>query len=189
MTPDQQTWMQTLDWYHNRLDQLIHARLTQLTERLSWLRTRLSQQHPLSVLQRMRQRIDELRQRMAVTLGYQLRATNDRLQHSHSRLLGQSPVIQIRNYQGEIKRLQQQARFHLTSALENRKARLSNLASTLNAISPLQTLGRGYSITSTLDGQTLSSSDSVTQNERIQTRLRSGQLISRVEKIVKDTST
>ena len=58
VTPDQQAWMQTLDWYHTRLEQLTHARLTQLTERLSWLRTRLSQQHPLSVLQRMRHRVD-----------------------------------------------------------------------------------------------------------------------------------
>lgn len=189
VTPDQQTWMQTLDWYQTRLEQLAQARLTQLTERLSWLRTRLSQQHPLTVLRRMRQRVDELKQRMQLTMSYELRAANDRMQHSHTRLMAQSPVTRIRNYEGEIERLQQKARFHLISALDKRKSHFSNLASTLNAISPLQTLSRGYSITSTLDGQMLTTSDGVAQNELVQTRLRSGQLISRIEKIIKDTAT
>ena len=189
VTPDQQAWMQTLDWYHVRLEQLIQARLTQLTERLSWLRTRLSQQHPLSVLQRMRQRVHELQQRMIVTFGYELRAANDGVRHLHTRLLAQSPAISIRNYRNSIERLQQQARFLLASSLEKRRSRLSNLATTLNAISPLQTLSRGYSITRKLDGQTITASDSVAQDELIQTRLHKGQLISRIEKIIKDTST
>ena len=188
VTPDQQAWMQTLDWYQARLEQLIQARLTQLTERLSWLQTRLSQQHPLSVLQRMRQRVHDLQQRMTVTLGYELRAANDRVQHVHTRLLAQSPAISIRNYRNSIERLQQQAQFLLANSLEKYRSRLSNLATALNAISPLQTLSRGYSIASKLDGQTITASDSVAQDELIQTRLHKGQLLSRIEKIIKDAS-
>ena len=189
VTPDQQAWMQTLDWYHARLEQLIKARLTQLTERLSWLQTRLSQQHPMSVLQRMRQRVHDLQQRMTVTLSYELRAANDHVQHVHTRLLAQSPAISIHNYRNSIERLQQQAQYLLANSLEKHRSRLSNLASTLNAISPLQTLSRGYSITSKLDGQAITTSDSVAQDELIQTRLHKGQLLSRIEKIIKDAPT
>ena len=70
--------------------------------------------------------------------------------------------------------------------VEQRKSHLSTLASTLNAISPLQTLSRGYSITSSADGQTITNTDSVAHNELINTRLHRGQLISRIEKIIKD---
>ena len=53
VTPDQQSWMQTLDWYQSRLQQLTVDRIARTAERLSWLRTRLTQQHPLALLQRL----------------------------------------------------------------------------------------------------------------------------------------
>mgnify|MGYP001823527445 FL=1 len=186
VTPDQQAWMQTLDWYQSRLQQLAAEKIMRAGERLSWLRTRLTQQHPLSNLQRLGQRVNDIDKRMRMTMDYKIRAASDRMQHLHTRLLSCSPAINIRNYRNNIERLQQQAQFHIRSALEQRKSHLSTLASTLNAISPLQTLSRGYSITSNADGQAITNTDSVSQNELINTRLHSGQLVSRIEKIIRD---
>ena len=186
VTPDQQAWMQTLDWYQSRLQQLAGEKITRAGERLSWLRTRLTQQHPLANLQRLGQRVNDIDKRMRMTMDYKIRAASDRMQHLHTRLLSCSPAISIRNYRNNIERLQQQAQFHIRSAVEQRKSHLSTLASTLNAISPLQTLSRGYSITSNADGQAITNTDSVSQNELINTRLHSGQLISRIEKIIRD---
>jgi len=186
VTPDQQAWMQTLDWYQSRLQQLAGEKITRAGERLSWLRTRLTQQHPLANLQRLGQRVNDIDKRMRMTMDYKIRAASDRMQHLHTRLLSCSPAINIRNYRNNIERLQQQAQFYIRSAVEQRKSHLSTLASTLNAISPLQTLSRGYSITSNADGQAITNTDSVSQNELINTRLHSGQLISRIEKIIRD---
>ena len=186
VTPDQQAWMQTLDWYQSRLQQLAGEKITRAGERLSWLRTRLTQQHPLANLQRLGQRVNDIDKRMRMTMDYKIRAASDRMQHLHTRLLSCSPAINIRNYRNNIERLQQQAQFHIRSAVEQRKSHLSTLASTLNAISPLQTLSRGYSITSNADGQAITNTDSVSQNELINTRLHSGQLLSRIEKIIRD---
>jgi len=186
VTPDQQAWMQTLDWYQSRLQQLASERISRIGERLSWLRTRLTQQHPLANLQRLGQRVTDIDKRMRITMDYKIRAANDRMQHLHTQLLSCSPAIAIRNYRNNIERLQQQAQFNIKSVVEQRKSRLSTLASTLNAISPLQTLSRGYSITSSSDGQTITNTDSVSHNELINTRLHRGQLISRIEKIIKD---
>jgi exodeoxyribonuclease VII large subunit len=186
VTPDQQAWMQTLDWYHTRLEQLSRDRLSRLTERLSWLRTRLSQQHPLSILQGIQQRVTDIEQRMHLSTSYKLRAASDRLQHAHTRLRACSPAFVIQNYRSSIVRMQQQMHFLHKASLEKRRSRLSTLASTLNAISPLQTLGRGYSITSNAAGQIITDTDNVAQDELIQTRLRNGQLLSRIEKITKD---
>jgi len=186
VTPDQQAWMQTLDWYQSRLEQLASEKLSRIAERLSWLRTRLSQQHPLANLQRLGQRLTGMDKRMRITMDYKLRSASDRMQHVHAQLLSCSPAIAIRNYRNNIERLQQQAQFHIKSVLEQRKSHLRTLASTLNAISPLQTLSRGYSITSSTDGQTITKTDSVSENALIHTRLHMGQLISRIEKIIKD---
>lgn len=186
VTPDQQAWMQTLDWYQSRLQQLTSEKLSRIGERLSWLRTRLSQQHPLSNLQRLGQRLTDMDRRMQITMDYALRSANNRVQHVHTQLLSYSPAIAIRNYRNNIERLQQRTQFQIKSVLEQRKSHLRTLASTLNAISPLQTLSRGYSITSSTDGQTITNTDSVSKHELIHTRLHMGQLISRIEKIIKD---
>jgi len=186
VTPDQQAWMQTLDGYHSRLEQLANEKISRIGERLSWLGTRLTQQHPLSNLQRLGQRVAEIDKRMKITMDYKMRSANDRMQHVHTQLLSHSPAIAIRNYRNDIERLQQQAQFQIKSMVEQRYSHLRTLASTLNAISPLQTLSRGYSITSSADGQTITNTDSVSQNALINTRLHMGQLISRIEKIIKE---
>ena len=186
VTPDQQAWMQTLDRYQARLAQLAGDKLSRSGERLSWLRTRLTQQHPLTLLQNMRQRVADFDRRMQLTIEYRLRAAGDRVQHLHMQLLTHSPASAIRNYRNDIERLQQRARFRISSLLQHYQARLGGLAGTLNAISPLQTLGRGYSITLNAKGQTITAADAVAVDESISTRLHSGQLVSRVEKIIKE---
>lgn len=186
VTPDQQAWMQTLDWYNTRLEQLVTASLSRRNERLLWIRTRLTQQHPLTILQRLRQQVNDSDRRMRITLDYKMRSASDRMQHAQTRLLSQSPAVAIRNYRNRIERLLQQAQYRIQSVVEQRNSRLRTLASTLNAVSPLQTLSRGYSITSNMEGQTITTTDAVSPNELIKTRLHIGQLVSRVEKIIKD---
>jgi exodeoxyribonuclease VII large subunit len=186
VTPDQQAWMQTLDWYQSRLQQLTLDRIARTAERLSWLRTRLTQQHPLTILQRLGQRIADMDTRMRITMGYRIRAAGDRIQHVHMQLLSQSPAATVREYRSRIERLQQQAEYRIMSLLQLYRSRLGNAASTLNAFSPLQTLSRGYSIASGTDGQAITNADSVSVDDLIRTRLHIGQLISRVEKIIKD---
>ena len=186
VTPDQQAWMQTLDWYQSRLLQLINDRTSRMSERLSWLRTRLMQQHPTSVLQRLQQRLFELDQRMQTSMSYTLRSAHEQLQRLHTQLIARSPVYAIQALRSKLEKLTQAMQYRLRSLLDERKARLATVASTLNAISPLQTLSRGYSITLNADGQTITNADTVSENELINTRLHKGLLTSRVEKITKD---
>jgi exodeoxyribonuclease VII large subunit len=123
---------------------------------------------------------------MRITLDYKMRSASDRIQHAQTRLLSQSPAVAIRNYHNRIERLLQQAQYRIQSVVEQRNSRLRTLASTLHAVSPLQTLSRGYSITSSMEGQTITTTDALSPNELIKTRLHVGQLVSRVEKIIKD---
>ena len=62
---------------------------------------------------------------------------------------------------------------------ENRR-RYTALKSTVEAISPLAVLGRGYSIT-TLDGKAIRSAREITPGDHVTIRLREGQLVCLVE--------
>jgi len=58
------------------------------------------------------------------------------------------------------------------------------LVHTLNAVSPLATLERGYAIVSAVDSSTvITSSQQLSINDSIKTRLKQGYIISQVSKI------
>ena len=77
------------------------------------------------------------------------------------------------------------ARLALEHDILNRRHRVSRLAASLEALSPMGVLARGYSLTLKADGITLiRDSNQVKTGELIQTRLASGSIASLVEKIV-----
>lgn len=63
-----------------------------------------------------------------------------------------------------------------SSVISIKKAAFIHLASTLDAISPLKVLGRGYSITTDMDGYVIKSVEDVSMGERIRLKLNEGSL-------------
>jgi exodeoxyribonuclease VII large subunit len=66
-------------------------------------------------------------------------------------------------------------------SLDDRRNQLARLAASLEALSPLGVLARGYSLTLKLDGRPVRSADDVQPGDWIETRLASGRIFSRVE--------
>lgn len=67
--------------------------------------------------------------------------------------------------------------------LADRARRVAVAARTLEAVSPLRVLGRGYSLTSRQGGGVLRDAADVRAGERVETRLARGRLVSRVEEV------
>ena len=63
---------------------------------------------------------------------------------------------------------------------------LHTLAQRLNALSPLATLERGYSISRKTDGEVLSSTEQVSIGDRVEIQLADGHLTCRVEKLLSE---
>jgi exodeoxyribonuclease VII large subunit len=94
-------------------------------------------------------------------------------------LAGQSRLDDAR---ARLDRLAQRAQNALQQGLLRRRHRLDRLAASLQALSPLAVLGRGYSLTFHADGKSLVRAvDAVQPGELIITRLSDGQIPSRVE--------
>ena len=183
VTPDQGAWLQSLEWYQYRLQQLIGEKIQRRQETLGWISKRLSQQHPVAVVQRLSQRLDDLEQRLNYAWRYCLQQQQNRYHRLHARLQTASPERSIGRYQHRIQILGQNLQHHIEQMLERQKARLQNNARTLNAISPLNTLERGYSITSSR-GKAITASNQVAVGDEIHTRLHRGQIISEIRKIL-----
>lgn len=184
VTPDQTAWLRSLAWSDLHLQQLMAQKIQHHRESLNWLSNRLAQQHPAAVVQRLSQKLDELEQRLNYAWRFSLHQQQNRHQQLHARLLSASPVHKIGHYQHRLQILGQNLQHHIRQLLERRQAQLQNNARTLHAISPLQTLERGYSITRNSQGKTISRSSEVSVGEEIETRLHEGQIISQVRRIL-----
>ncbi|MCK5002067.1 MAG: exodeoxyribonuclease VII large subunit [Gammaproteobacteria bacterium] len=184
VTPDQTSWLQSMAWYQQRLQQLMAEKIQRRNETLGWQNKRLSQQHPVAVVQRLSQRLDDIEQRLSYAWRYSLQQQQNRYQQLRARLLAASPELLVSNYQHCLQILGQNLHHQIQQILERQTARLQNNARTLNAISPLNTLERGYSITSNNKGAAISHSDEVAVGDEIQTRLHKGQIISQIKKIL-----
>src|SRR5690606_16589419 len=111
----------------------------------------------------------------------QLCAGRERLARLDTRLAAQHPgraLILLRqrleHLSGRLPRAAQQA-------LQQRRQRLQGLAQTLNVVSPLATLGRGYSILFDEQGQAIRAAEQTAPGQRLHARLSRGRLELRVE--------
>jgi len=184
VTPDQSIWLQSLEWYQYRLQQLMTEKIQRQSEALNWLDKRLSQQHPVAVVQQLGQRLDDVEQRLSYAWRYSLQQQQTRFHQLKARLQARSPKLAVSHYQYRLQILGQNLHHQIQQTLEHQKSRLQNNARTLHAISPLNTLERGYSITSNMAGKTISSGNEISVGDEVQTRLHQGQIISQIKKII-----
>lgn len=186
VTPDQSSWLQSFDWYQQKLQQLVAIKIERYQEKTQWLHRRLQQQHPETQLNHSKQRSDELIKRLMRVSQSMLDFRQSNLSTLKAKLGAQNPTSLLKQNQQTAKYLTarlQRATFNL---FIQKKSLLSNVARTLNTISPLQTLERGYSITLTSKGTPIVSVEQVKTNETIETRLHNGSIISHVESCIKN---
>jgi exodeoxyribonuclease VII large subunit len=159
-------------------------RLLQLSQRLDELCIRLNQQHPGNRLQVRQRQLDSQRQRLL----HSMRHSMELLQRSHvslrHRLERSSPrqllLLQRQRLDNLAMRLARRMREQLHASLQ----RLAGVSRELNAVSPLATLERGYSITFDSNMAVLTDASRVRPDDHLRVRLAKGELACRVEKVV-----
>jgi exodeoxyribonuclease VII large subunit len=150
--------------------------------RLGALRSRLNSLHPAERMRQRQQRVDELELRLARALERGLGQRSARLAAGAARVLAATPEHRL-NQQGQRLR---DLRYRLGAALglrlERGEKRLHSAVQTLDALSPLAVLTRGYAIVcSHPEGQLIRQSSAVRVGQQVRARLGSGQLVCRVE--------
>jgi exodeoxyribonuclease VII large subunit len=98
-----------------------------------------------------------------------------------ARSVMQRPENLINQRRQDCDQLGERALRSLQLMVERRRQKLASIAASLQALSPLQVLARGYSLTLTADGRVVQSADQVQPGDRIVTRLNSGSLTSTVD--------
>lgn len=185
LSPDRQEWLARLNSLQRRLLGSMQNRLRQTGQRLDWLSRRL--QSPRQHLAQTRIRINALQQRQSTALQHQLQRRQDKLSALRARLMQQTPEQRIAVLHERHGNLQTRLHKAIHQHLKYKIQKLSTLTRSLDAVSPLATLGRGYALVQrTSDGELLRDASKINVGEQIETRLAKGKLLCRVESTLND---
>jgi len=166
-----------------RLSTAWHLYLRLRQDRLRELQARLDRQHPGRRLQQRAQRLDELRARLERAYRVYHHQRGERLAYLQQRLQRQHPGVRITPLRARCQELNQRLHLALQRILEQRRQRLASTARGLHALSPLQTLGRGYAILRCEDGSTLHRAADTRPGQPLEALLAEGRLQLRVENV------
>jgi exodeoxyribonuclease VII large subunit len=164
-----------------RLEMAMDYFLANRTRRFTQLHHRLQQQHPQLRLARQQTVLDRLRQRMNFALDNQLKRAVSRQQRVTQRLNQQNPQPKIYRAQTRIQQLEFRLAENLRARLSSTRERFGNAVTHLEAVSPLSTLARGYSVTTATDGKVLKQTKQVKAGDVLTTRLSDGWVESEVK--------
>jgi len=181
VSPDQQTWLHRFTSYRRNLIRLIQQQLKHAGSQSQWLQSRLRMQHPRTQLAQQAQQLDDLSERLQSAFFSLLSDNKHQLKYATQGLLNNRPDQFIDYQKIQLDDLSSRLRYISEQQLETRQQQLAQLCRTLQAVSPLNTLSRGYSITQSADGKTITDADQVQPGEQIISRLHHGEIKSRVE--------
>ncbi|WP_052929731.1 exodeoxyribonuclease VII large subunit [Escherichia coli] len=180
---NQQELLRQIQSVQQRLGMAMDYFLANRTRRLTLLHHRLQQQHPQLRLARQQTALERLQQRMNLAIDSQIKRTTKRQVRLLQRLNQQNPQPRIHRVQSRIQHLEHRLAEHVHSRLSAMRERFGNAVTHLEAVSPLSTLARGYSVTTVTDGKVLKKVKQVKTGDVMTTRLEDGWVKSEVKGI------
>jgi exodeoxyribonuclease VII large subunit len=166
--------------HQQRMEMAMDYYLAQRTQRFTHLQHRLQQQHPQLRLARQQTTLDRLQQRLSGAMEGKLRRNAQQQQRLAQRLNQQQPQARIHRVQTRIQQLEYRLSQVITARLNGTRQRFGTAIAQLEAVSPLATLARGYSVTTATDGKVLKKAKQVKSGDLLKTRLEDGWVESQV---------
>jgi exodeoxyribonuclease VII large subunit len=179
LAPDSSDLQRRLDSLNRRLALSLRTRLSREQLRLDGLARRL--RHPGERLRQQAQRLDDLDMRLRRAFARQSASRQERLARLEGRLHAQHPGRALALLRQRLDSLGERLPRAIELQLRQQRRQLENLAQTLHIVSPLATLGRGYSILLDERGQAVRGAAQTHPGQRLKARLGEGELDVRVE--------
>jgi len=171
--------MQRLDRLEKQLHQSWQQGIKQHYQTLNYWSVRLK--HPQATIATQRYRLNLLQHRLRRIIGQQQDKLTKHQRDLHQRLQLRSPLPVLKQQQLQFGQLQTRLHHAMTQAMRVKQAYFQQQIRTLSAVSPLNTLERGYSITTDMTGEVLRCASSVKLGQSVQVQLQQGQLICKIE--------
>ena len=181
VVPDRHTWVAALGGSAVRLLAAMRRELRGAVSRLHTALQRLSLAHPGVRLAQQQQRLDDLEQRISHALRSELHHKRGRLADVFARLVRHSPDRLVRDLRVRHELFAGRLQHAWLASIARAEHRLGLAQRTLNSVSPLATLARGFAIiTRPTDGALVTDASRVNIGDEIEAQLDRGRLRARV---------
>lgn len=184
-TPDQAELAETIAHQHQQIQRAMTRKFNTLKQQLDWTQKQLAQLHPKRKLTDKMQRLDFCELTLLQLLSRKISSHVNNVQNFDKRLQHISPAKRVLTLQHQLQLSLQTLQSSIASRISRHTTALGNAAATLDALSPLATLNRGFAI-ATQHGKVLRDATTVKINDDITVRLTKGTLICDVKHITKE---
>ena len=184
MSPDQAKYFDTFAAYRADLTSRLKTILLQAKKNLHWLAKQLKR--PDRRLQEHAQNLDRLENQMQLAIRNQITIQNGELKHLQQSMLSNSPINRVKILSIQLQKITKDFKQFITKAVSQTQSQLAELTRSLSAVSPLNTLARGYSITYDDNNQVIRSAENVKAGSTVVSILEKGNIESTVKSINTD---
>ncbi|MDH4908363.1 exodeoxyribonuclease VII large subunit [Xanthomonas axonopodis pv. ricini] len=180
LVPDQRELVARVRRAQARMTQLQQHALGNAMQRADRLALRLRAQSPQARLQLLHRRQQDAGRQLRARMMQVLERLQARVQRGQAQLQAHNPQRQLAGLQQRLRALHPQAA--MQRRLQHDQLQLRSIARSLEAVSPLATVARGYAIvTRAADGSVVRSAAEVVTGERLRAQLADGSIQVRVE--------
>ncbi len=184
VSPDQADWLEQLQGLASRLGRCMRQQTFDNRQRINWLQQRLQQRHPGQYLRQQAQRLDELEGRSRLAIRSYFNNLHAKLHVAYAALKQATPAHVIRRMTLQYQALEQRMVAAAGGLLASRHNRLAVACKSLDTVSPLATLERGYAIVTRPGKKTIvRKASGIRPGERVEARLADGRLLCTVEEV------
>jgi exodeoxyribonuclease VII large subunit len=185
--PDKQSWLELLVQLEQRFAGAVGRALRAQGLAVGALAQRLQISHPGARLAQHAQRLDDLEQRLRLSLRAAVLARQQHLENLSTRLWRENPRHRLEALCAHAAALRQRLVTTFAGSLNALEQRLALASRTLDAVSPLATLGRGFAVVSRVaDGTLLRDAAQAPAGTEIEARLARGRVRAQVTRQIKD---
>ena len=181
LVPDRSDLFTRLRGLQHRLQSLHLHRLRNAMQRADRAALRLNALRPQARLQALQARQHNAMQRLASALRARQERQRARLRHTEAVLRAMQPRRRLAVLRDRLATLQPRPQAAIARQLQREALRLRGLARSLEAVSPLATVARGYAILQHEDGRVVRGVGDTGVGDRLDARLADGSLRVRVE--------
>lgn len=182
VAPDSNEWLRNVLRLTSRLTVALTRSLKTRQDRSSWLQRRLAQLHPGVELRQRAQRLDELEQRLIRVVRSDLGERRRTLLQLAAELRQHSPALRVANARRRLEIAHASIERAARQTVEKLATRLAVASRTLDAVSPLATLERGYAIVTDSKGTVVTDAQDLRAGQIIDARLMKGSVRARIER-------
>lgn len=184
ISPDRYQQLKKISAIESRFIYLMQQNLQQKQQQIDWLNRRI--RHPKDQLQLFKNKLNELNRRNINTIKNTLIKSQTQTNLLAARIQQYDPSQRVKQLQQKFESIN--ARFQLSTKqiMTTRSKKLQHLIFTLDALSPLHTLKRGYAILKDQNNHIIRNVGEIRKNQVIKTELAKGYIFSTITEINDD---